>query len=112
MNKLELLKIALQNIINNIDCGNSEISECQCDELCEVINRMTNPEFRYSKYKACEYLGISRATLDNYVRDGIVEVRVKSEGGFNEKYFLKKDLDELKKYIENKNETRGRKKKK
>lgn len=111
MSKLEFLKIALQNIINSIDAGTSLINEDQCDEVFEIINRMTNPEYRYSKYKACEYLGISRATLDNYVREGKVNVRIKSEGGFNEKYFLKKDLDELKKYIELNHETRGRKKK-
>lgn len=111
MNKLELLKIVLQNIINNIDAGNTNASEDQCDELFEVINRITNPEYRYSKYKACDYLGISRATLDNYIRDGRIDVRIGSEGGFKEKYFLKKDLDKLKKYIEENHETRGRKKK-
>lgn len=111
MSKLGLLKTALQNIINNIDTGNTDISEDQYDELFEVVNRVTNPEYRYSKYKACGYLGISRATLDNYVRDGKVNVRVGSEGGFKEKYFLKKDLDKLKEYIELNHETRGRKKK-
>lgn len=109
--KLQLLRNALQSIIDSIDAGNSVIGEDQFDEAFEFINRLTNPEFRYSKYKACEYLGISRATLDNYIREGRVDVRIGSEGGFKEKYFLKKDLDVLKEYIESNHETRGRKKK-
>lgn len=100
MHNLDLIKIALQNTLDNINAGACNMTEDQYDDLFETINRMTNPEFRYSKYKACEYLGISRATLDNYIREGKVNVRSGSEGGFKEKYFLKKDLDALKPLVE------------
>jgi hypothetical protein len=65
MQKLELLKIGLQEIINNIDCGNSNLPEDKCDEALDVISKLTNTKTKLSKYQACKYLNISRATFDN-----------------------------------------------
>ena len=45
-----------------------------------------------SKYQACMYLHISRATFDNYVREGSIP-RGKKEAGFKELFYTKKDLD-------------------
>lgn len=33
-----------------------------------------------SKIQACDYLGVSRATFDNYVRDGFIPKGIKQEG--------------------------------
>jgi hypothetical protein len=65
MKKLELLKICLQKVIDNIDSGNSNFSEEECDELLDAINKATNTKNKLSKYQACKYLNISRATFDN-----------------------------------------------
>lgn len=35
---------------------------------------------RMSKIQACDYLGVSRATFDNYVRDGFIPKGIKQEG--------------------------------
>lgn len=41
---------------------------------------------------ACDYLGVSRATFDNYVRDGLLPKGIK-EDGFKELSWNKSDLD-------------------
>lgn len=85
MNKLNLLKICLLNIIQNIDSDNSRLDEEQCDEIIEMINQMTNTKNKYSKYQSYNYLGLSRATFDRYIKDGIIP-EGRKESGFKEKF--------------------------
>ena len=49
-----------------------------------------------SKYQAFNYLGISRATFDNLVREGKIPPGIKQQG-FTEKAWLKKTLDAYRK---------------
>lgn len=100
MDKLNLIKDLLVNIINNIDVGNSKLSEEQCDEVLNMINKMTISENKYSIYQACKYLKISRATFDRYVKLGIIP-EGRREQGFKELFYLKEDLDNAKKKINN-----------
>ena len=65
MSKLEVLKVALNQVIDNIDSGNSNATDGQIDELLDIINKTTNTQNKLSKYQACKYLNISRATFDN-----------------------------------------------
>lgn len=95
MQKLELLKISLQKVIDNIDTGNSTFSEEECDELLDAINKATNTQNKLSKYQACKYLNISRATFDNWVRDGKLP-KGRKEQGFKELFWYRKDLDNIK----------------
>lgn len=95
MQKIEILKTCLYKIINNLDCGNSNLNEEECTEIINTINRLTDTETKYSKYQACEYLHISRATFDNWVKDGKLPLGKKQQG-FKEKFWLKKDLDKIK----------------
>ena len=53
---------------------------------------MTDREKRLSKYEACRYLNVSRATFDNYVRECKLP-RGKHEAGFKELSWSRKDLD-------------------
>lgn len=53
---------------------------------------IANPDQRMSKIQACDYLGVSRATFDNYVRDGFIPKGIKQEG-FKELSWNKADLD-------------------
>lgn len=80
MSKIEILRKVLQNIIDNIDCGNTNASDEQCDEIIEVVNKLTNTKNKLSKYQACKYLNISRATFDNYVRAGKIPKGEKEQG--------------------------------
>ena len=94
MSKIELLKLVLQNTIKNIDCGNSNASDEQCDEIIEAINKLTNTKNKLSKYQSCKYLNISRATFDNWVREGKLP-KGRKEQGFKELFWFKEDLDKI-----------------
>ena len=85
MNILELVKANLKQIINDIDCGNSEINEEQAHEILSLINKVTVPTNKYSKEQSCKYLHLSRATFDRYIKSGLVP-EGRSEVGFKEKF--------------------------
>lgn len=91
---LKVIRSLLLKIVGDIDVGNSNITEEEAIEIVDSLKRFTDKEKRLSKYAACEYLNISRATFDNYVREGKLP-RGKHEIGFKELSWSKKDLDEL-----------------
>ena len=91
---LETIKSLLQNIIKNIDAGNSNISESDAFEIIKIIRTYTDKTQRLSKYQACQYLNISRATFDNMVREGKIP-RGKKIAGFKELSWEVKDLDNI-----------------
>lgn len=93
---LGIIRNLLLEIVDNIDTGNSKISEDKQLELLDCIRYFTDKTERLSKYKACEYLNISRATFDNYIREGKLP-KGKKVAGFNELSWTKKELDEYKK---------------
>ena len=95
MSKLEILKMALSQLVGNIDSGNSNASDEQIDEMLDIINKTTNTQNKLSKYQACKYLNISRATFDNWVKDGKVP-KGRKEQGFKELFWVKEDLDKIK----------------
>lgn len=67
---LKVIRSLLLKIVDDIDAGNSNISEGEAIEIVDSLKRFTDKEKRLSKYAACEYLNVSRATFDNYVREG------------------------------------------
>ena len=89
---LGVIRNLLLKIVNDIDAGNSNITEDEAAKLIDALKEFTNKEKRLSKYAACEYLNISRATFDNYVRGGKLP-KGKHEIGFKELSWSKKDLD-------------------
>lgn len=84
-------------MIDNIDAGNSNITEEEGLKLITVLKEYTDKNIRMSKYQAYQYLGVSRATFDNYIREGKLPKGKKVEG-FKELFWNKKQLDE---YIKN-----------
>jgi predicted DNA-binding transcriptional regulator AlpA len=86
------IKRELQRILEDIDTGNSNITEEDEVSIINILNRITRKDEGMSKYKACQYLGVSRATFDNYVRAGYLP-KGKHIIGFKELRFYKKDLD-------------------
>ena len=94
---LKIIRNLLLQIIDNIDAGNSNLSEEETIQTIEYLKELTDKEKRLSKYQACQYLNVSRATFNNYVRAGKIP-RGKHEAGFKELSYSKKDLD---KFIEN-----------
>lgn len=91
---LRVIRSLLLKIIDDIDAGSSNISEGEAIEIVDSLKRFTDKEKRLSKYAACEYLNVSRATFDNYVREGKLP-RGKHEIGFKELSWSKKELDEF-----------------
>lgn len=79
-------------IVNDIDAGNNNITEKEAMELTKVLQSYTDKTVKMSKYEACKYLNVSRATFDNYVRAGRLP-RGKHEAGFKELSWDKKTLD-------------------
>lgn len=89
---LKAIRNLLVKIVNDIDAGNSNITEKEAMELTKVLQSYTDKTVKMSKYEACKYLNVSRATFDNYVRAGRLP-RGKYEVGFKELSWDKKTLD-------------------
>ena len=92
---LKIIREILSKMINDIDAGNSNITDTDALEIAKILNTYTDKTQKVSKYKACEYLNISRATFDNYVREGLLP-RGNKEAGFKEVFWTLKDLDKFK----------------
>ena len=98
---LKVIRNLLQNIIQDIDAGNSNISENDAIEIVKTLSEYTRKDKGISKYAACKYLNISSATFDRYVAEGKLP-KGKHEIGFKELRWYKKDLDECIKKMSNK----------
>lgn len=71
MNKFtKLIRDLLADRLEQLDAGNSNIDEESAIAIFKAVNDSTDMTRRVSKYKACQMLHISRATFDNYVREG------------------------------------------
>ena len=98
---MQLIRNMFQKFVDDIDAGNSNLTyEQQCGVL-RIINSINigEEENEMNKTQAAEYLGVCRATFDNYVRDGFIPKGVHVEG-FKELRWYKCDLDL---YLTNKN---------
>ena len=89
---MKIIRNLLEKIINDIDAGNSNLREDECEEIIDYLTTISNKNEKLSKYQACKYLKISRATFDNWVKDGKLP-KGRSQQGFKELFWYKKDLD-------------------
>ena len=89
---LQLIKTALLQFINDIDSGNTNINEEQQKELISLLLQFNQKQ--YSKLEASDYIGVSRATFDNYITRGLIP-KGKKRSGFNELSWNKQDLDKF-----------------
>lgn len=84
----------LLRTIDDIDSGNSNIDEADALSIVEVLREFTRKDRPLSKYSACRYLNISRASFDNLIRKGKIP-KGKKLSGFKELMWTKKELDEV-----------------
>ena len=91
---LNIVKQHLQKIIEDIDLGNSNLTEEDASIVIGLIRKYTDKTQRLSKYQACKKLNVSRATFDNMVRAGKIPKGIK-EQGFKELSWTEKDLDNV-----------------
>ncbi len=89
---LKIIRNIIQGILDDIDSGNSNLTTEEAVELIENLKRFTNKDKRLSKYGSYTYLNVSRATFDNYVKEGKIP-KGKHEAGFKELSWRKIDLD-------------------
>ena len=90
---IKVLQRLLRKIDEDINAGNSNISEEEALEIVEVLKEYTRKDTPMSKYEAFTYLNVSRATFDNYVADGRLP-KGQKRIGFKELCWYKRDLDE------------------
>ena len=93
-NLIKAVRDSLVNIVNDIDTGNSNLSDEQCIAALQGLGALSRKDMPMSKYQAYQYLGISRATFDNYVRERKIP-RGKKVQGFKELQWYQKDLDKF-----------------
>ena len=90
---LQVVRKALQLIIDNIDAGNSHLSEDECKAIIDNIKRLTQKEILISKYQAYTYLNISRPTFDRLVQQGKLP-KGKKIAGFTELFWDERQIKE------------------
>lgn len=82
--KDKVLRRLLVEAIENIDAGNSNLTEDEMSELIKDLTKLNRGIKRISKRYACErILHCSASTFDNYVRLGLIPKGTK-EYGFKE----------------------------
>lgn len=89
-----LIRSLLQNCIDRIDTGNSNLSANEELEVIELLKKYTDKDRKLSKYQACTYLNMSRATFDKYIREGKIP-KGKKEAGFKEIFWEESELRAL-----------------
>ena len=91
---MNIIKSLLQNCIDRIDSGNSNLSADEEIEVIQLLKKYTDKDRKLSKYQACKYLNMSRATFDKYIREGKIP-KGKKEIGFKEIFWNERELRAL-----------------
>ena len=89
---LKVIKDLLLKIIDNIDAGNSNISEKEAFEIIDVIKRYTDTTQYYNRTQAAKYLNCSIQSFDLYRKEGKIPEGIKQVGGVRQ--WTKQQLDE------------------
>ena len=88
---INLIRSLLQKCIDRIDAGNSNLSADEEMKVIELLKKYTNKDRKLSKYQSCEYLNMSRANFDKYIREGKIP-KGKKEVGFKELFWEESEL--------------------
>lgn len=92
---LQVIKKLLLKIVDDIDVGNSEMSDEDAIQTAEFLKRFNSREKYISKYQAYMYLNLRRAQFDNLVRSGEIPKGKKIQG-FKELRWNLKDIEDAK----------------
>ena len=91
---MDVIAQLLEQCLGNIKAGTSNISEEDQLDIVAMLKKYTDKDRRLSKYQACTYLNMSRATFDNYVREGKIP-KGKKETGWKELSWSESELKEV-----------------
>lgn len=100
-NYTKLIRDYLAERLEAIDSGNSNIDEDSAISIFKAMTDATDMTKKVSKYRACQILHISRATFDNYVKEGKLP-KGEHEIGFKELRWSLYDLNKFKEKYWNK----------
>jgi predicted DNA-binding transcriptional regulator AlpA len=93
-----LLRVELLKIVENIDAGNSNMSEEDMTQTIMALRQYSHKDEWMTKYQACQFLGgISRATFDNLVSEGKIPKGKKNFAGDSSLFWKATDLMEYRK---------------
>lgn len=90
---LKVIKNLLLKIIDNIDTGNSNITEDQAIEIIKVIKNYTDTTQLYNRTQAAKYLHCSVQSFDLYRKEGKIPEGIKQAGGVRQ--WTKQQLDDF-----------------
>jgi len=90
MSSLSIIRKLLNETIDDIDAGNSNITEDEEKEVIELLQTINDDKL--SKYQARQILNnMPASTFDKLVRDGKIP-RGRKRAGWTELYWYKKDI--------------------
>ena len=92
---LQVIKKQLLRILDDIDTGNTNMTEEEMIETAKFLKKFNSREKFISKYQAFKYLNMSRAKFDNLVKDGLLPKGKKIEG-FKELQWSLKEIKDAK----------------
>ena len=95
MSNLDIIKDQLLRIVDNIDAGNTNMSEDDGINIMRGLAEFTNPKTLISKYQAVQRFGKSRATFDRYVKAGKIPKGIHQQGVIG-LFWYKEDIDKAK----------------
>ena len=89
---LKVIRDLLLKIVDNIDAGNSNISEKEAFEIIDIIKRYTDTTQYYNRTQAAKYLNCSVQSFDLYRKEGKIPEGIKQVGGVRQ--WTKQQLDD------------------
>ena len=89
---LKVIRDLLLKIVDNIDAGNSNISEKEAFEIIDIIKRYTDTTQYYNRTQAAKYLNCSVQSFDLYRKEAKIPEGIKQAGGVRQ--WTKQQLDE------------------
>ena len=79
---INLLKTEILRIVENIDAGNSKMSEEDMTQAIMALQKYSHKDEWLTKYQACQFLnGISRSKFDSLVANGEIPKGQKNFAG-------------------------------
>ncbi len=90
-----LIITLLHKAIDDLEAGTSNLDEQGCHKVLNAINLMQNGDQEMSKTEASEYIGVCRATFDNYVKDGYIPRGTPNHKDTKTLFWWKSDLDQF-----------------
>ena len=95
------LRAVLKESLDNIDAGNTNISEEHANVLIDLIGTINKPKKRISKAFACEHILHINSNKFNYLLSKGVIPPGKHELGFHELSWSIADFDDALDYLKN-----------